>query len=210
MLSRSFLLETCRGVKPSGCPHALSLPGAFTNALADIAATAPPPPALAETGRPIRHHERFRLSLCACPNGCARPHVADLGFVAAQPVAVSARTCSGCGSCLTACPDGAITLPQGTAVIDVERCLGCGVCANVCPQRAIDAGPVVLRAMLGGRLGRRPRLGVEAGTRFSPDAALALAGRCREAYMRRMRPGLRFADIVFPGNLPGLPAWALS
>jgi hypothetical protein len=40
--------------------------------------------------------------------------------------------------------------------------------------------------------------------------ALALAGRCREAYMRRMRPGLRFADIVFPGNLPGLPARALS
>jgi|GEM_PF-2822324 len=43
---------------------------------------------------------------------------------------------------------------------------------------------------------------------FGP--ALALAGRCLGAYTDGMRPGLRFADILFPGGLPGLPAWAAS
>lgn len=39
---------------------------------------------------------------------------------------------------------------------------------------------------------------------------LALAKRCLETHARHMRPGLRFADIVFPGGQPGLPAWVLS
>jgi len=209
MSSNPYVLETCRGVKPSGCPHALPLPGLFLAALEALAAAAPWPPGLTGLGRPVRHHERFRFSLCACPNGCTRPHVADLGFLAAVAPAVSPRDCTGCLACRDVCPDAAIRFEDDVAAIDPARCLGCGQCARACPAGAIACAPPVLRAFVGGRLGRRPRLGLEATDRFSPDAALALARRCAEAYAREMRPGLRFGDVVFPDDLPGLPAWLL-
>ena len=210
MSATALILETCRGVKPNGCPHGLPLPLDVVAALVELAATAPLPPALAGLARPVRRHEQFRLALSACPNGCVRPQVADLGLIAARSVRVDTTACVGCNVCAETCPDLAITLRQGKAAIDADTCLGCGLCARVCPVRAIATGPVGFRAFLGGRLGRRPRLGLEIGHVLSPDAALALAGRAGAVFAEHMRPGLRFGDILSPGGRPGLPAWALS
>jgi len=210
MPSSAILLETCRGVKPSGCPHAAPLSVNGIAALVQLAATAPEPAALAALARPIRRHEQFRLAVCACPNGCVRPQVADLGLVAARTVAVAASLCAGCGLCAQTCPDAAIAVRNGKAVIDAGRCQGCGRCAAVCPAQAIAVGAVGFRAYLGGRLGRRPRLGCDLGHILTPHAALALAERSVAAYVRHARPGLRFGDILSPNGLPGLPAWVLS
>lgn len=45
--------------------------------------------------------------------------------------------CQGCGTCVTACPNLALEVVGGKAVVDRERCLLCGYCAPVCPQFAI-------------------------------------------------------------------------
>ena len=45
---------------------------------------------------------------------------------------------------------------------------------------------------------------------FCARSPEALPRRTLDVYAREMRPGLRFADLAFPGGLPGLPAWALS
>jgi Pyruvate/2-oxoacid:ferredoxin oxidoreductase delta subunit len=50
--------------------------------------------------------------------------------------------CVGCGACAEICPVDAITLEEGTAVVNTEWCIGCGVCANRC---AFDALRVVYR-----------------------------------------------------------------
>lgn len=207
MSSAICVLESCRGVKPSGCRFGLALPEGFAEELEALLAAAPLPEAFADLGRPLRHHERFRAALCACPNGCARPHAADLGLIAARDVAVDAAACTGCGACLGACPDGAVRLEDGVAVIDASRCLGCGLCAADCPAGAITAGLVTFRVLLGGRLGRRPKLGTELASRMDAQDVLGLAARCLAAHARHMRPGRRFGDIVSPQGQPGLPAW---
>ncbi|WP_428561881.1 MAG: 4Fe-4S dicluster domain-containing protein [Solidesulfovibrio sp. DCME] len=206
MSSDACILETCRGVKPGGCRFGLPLPGGFAGELEALAGTALPV-ALAELGRPLRHHERLRLSLCACPNGCVRPHVADVGLLAARDVAIDAAACAGCGACRDVCPDGAIALDDGVAALDDSRCLGCGQCLAVCPAGAIAAGPTRFRALIGGRLGRRPRLGQELGRRLDGQAALGLVARCLAAHGAQARPSRRFGDIIFPAGQPGLPAW---
>lgn len=45
--------------------------------------------------------------------------------------------CQGCGSCVEACPNYALSLVDGKAVLDRSKCLLCGYCAPVCPQFAI-------------------------------------------------------------------------
>lgn len=45
--------------------------------------------------------------------------------------------CKGCGTCVKACPSGALTLENGKAVVDTKVCILCGYCNPVCPEFAI-------------------------------------------------------------------------
>ena len=42
--------------------------------------------------------------------------------------------CQGCGTCVTACRNHAITMVEGKARIDYDKCATCGYCARACPQ----------------------------------------------------------------------------
>src|SRR5512145_1096057 len=45
-----------------------------------------------------------------------------------------AERCLGCRTCLSACPEGCLTMREGGGlVIDRECCLGCAACAQACP-----------------------------------------------------------------------------
>ena len=47
------------------------------------------------------------------------------------------RFCKGCGTCVKTCPNNALTLENGKAVVDHKLCLLCGYCNPVCPEFAI-------------------------------------------------------------------------
>lgn len=49
--------------------------------------------------------------------------------------------CLGNGDCLAVCPEGAITIDKGIAVIDRDLCVGCGLCEKVCPKGVIGILP---------------------------------------------------------------------
>lgn len=49
---------------------------------------------------------------------------------------IDENKCTGCGTCIDVCDQGAITLNY-TAKIDSEKCSGCGVCVNTCPNEAL-------------------------------------------------------------------------
>lgn len=77
--------------------------------------------------------------------------------------------CLGYGSCVRACPNNAIALVEGVAVVDPARCIGCGACVRACPRHVIalvpasqtthvlcsskDKGPVVRKVCSVGCLG---------------------------------------------------------
>ena len=45
-------------------------------------------------------------------------------------------TCTGCESCISSCPFGALSMKEEIAVVD-EKCTFCGACVDVCPVSAI-------------------------------------------------------------------------
>ena len=45
--------------------------------------------------------------------------------------------CKGCGTCVKTCPNNALSLENGKAVVDHKLCLLCGYCSPVCPEFAI-------------------------------------------------------------------------
>ena len=50
---------------------------------------------------------------------------------------VDTTRCAGCGACVHACQENAITLRNGSAAVDETKCIGCGECAAICPVGVI-------------------------------------------------------------------------
>ena len=49
--------------------------------------------------------------------------------------------CLGFGSCAAVCPQKAIRVIDGVAVVNREKCVGCGLCVKACPKRLIELVP---------------------------------------------------------------------
>ena len=54
-----------------------------------------------------------------------------------MPTVVDSETCTGCESCVDACPVEAISMNDDIAVVDEETCTDCESCVEVCPVEAI-------------------------------------------------------------------------
>ena len=55
-----------------------------------------------------------------------------------MPAKVNTDTCTGCESCVSACPTGAISMKDGAANVNADDCVDCGACVGECPVEAIS------------------------------------------------------------------------
>jgi ferredoxin len=51
---------------------------------------------------------------------------------------INEAACTGCGQCVSICPQRAVAMINHIAQIDRNKCNGCGICAPECPVDAID------------------------------------------------------------------------
>ena len=87
---------------------------------------------------------RTTVFLKGCPLDCAWCHNPEL-ISPAQQVIASPASCIGCGCCLQACANGALSPREGGGMaIDAARCTACLACTRVCTARALRP---VARAM---------------------------------------------------------------
>jgi Ni,Fe-hydrogenase III small subunit/NAD-dependent dihydropyrimidine dehydrogenase PreA subunit len=55
-----------------------------------------------------------------------------------RPVLDPGKCPAGCGSCVEACPTGALRVVDGGAELDIGRCIFCGDCVAACPEGAVS------------------------------------------------------------------------
>ena len=56
--------------------------------------------------------------------------------------------CLGFGSCVTVCPENAIRVVNGVAMVNRKKCVGCGLCVKACPRGLIELVPESKRVIV--------------------------------------------------------------
>ncbi len=80
---------------------------------------------------------RMVIFLKGCNLNCAWCHNPE-GISADQERMYAPARCIGCGTCVEACLNRALTLTPEGIVTDTALCRMCGTCAAVCPTKAIE------------------------------------------------------------------------
>jgi len=143
----------------------------------------------------LKFHHEFKVSISDCPNACSRPQITDIGIIGAAVPRITTDFCSACEACVDICPEQAIFLDETGPEIDTN-CLSCGKCMRVCPTGTLETAETGYRVLLGGRLGRHPRLGMEVPGILSHDEVLDLVRRCLGFYKIHSRGGKRFSHVL--------------
>jgi dissimilatory sulfite reductase (desulfoviridin) alpha/beta subunit len=188
------VLEACRAAL-AGCPNPLLNVDAWRQAVEAWVERS----GLSERlrgrvrGEQVLFHHKLKIAIAGCPNGCSRPQIADLALVGLARPVFTADDCTACGACAEACPDAALTVDGAPPLWDAAACLGCRSCQEACPAGCVSLAPQGARLLLGGKLGRHPRLAVPGGEYADPGQAVAAMEQAVVRYLNEARPDERFA-----------------
>jgi len=80
---------------------------------------------------------RTTIFFKGCPLRCAWCHNPESLSPKPQLQWIGSR-CIGCRTCLSVCPNGALSAASEGIAIDRARCQGCGTCAEQCPSTALE------------------------------------------------------------------------
>jgi len=190
-----YQVETCSG--PGGCPNRAIICEGLAEDIRQRLIKQDLKAFLRKIVRgPLKIHHEFRISISDCPNACSRPQIADIGLIGACQPMVTDEICNGCGACVETCREEAISFTGDTPIVDGQKCLSCGKCIAVCPTGTLQAGRSGYRILLGGKLGRHPRLGTELPDIFKKDGILDIIDRCVEYYKNHCVEGERLGEIM--------------
>ncbi len=146
----------------------------------------------------LKFHHEFRVALCDCPNACSRPQIMDIGIIGAVLPGVFNEACTVCSACVEACDENAVTLNEENEkpLIDYTHCLMCAKCIRACPTGTIGEKENGFRVMLGGRLGRHPRLAMAVPGIHTRKEVMRMVQKCLKFYKANSKKGQRFSHIL--------------
>ena len=105
---------------------------------------------------------KFKIGVSGCPNSCSKPIENDVGVMGGVLPAWDKEACISCRLCVSICPVNAIEVRDSAFVLDEKKCIYCGLCIKNCSTSAWTAKKTGYTLLLGGTLGKKPRLGTRA------------------------------------------------
>lgn len=146
---------------------------------------------------PLPH--KFKIGVGGCPNNCCKPDLNDIGIVGQRVPVYDEEKCRACKVCQVqkACPIGAASLEEsGKLSISGEDCNHCGRCVGTCPFGAVTGETTRYKVYLGGRWGKKVRIGTPLSTLFTREEVISLVEKAILLFKRDGIPGERFGSTV--------------
>ena len=199
---KGYQLDACFG--GSGCPHQAMPSEALLEKIERVMADADLLGFLkSQVREDLKFHHEFRISIADCPNACSQPQIKDVGILGAVTPSVTDVSCSACAGCSDVCKEEALVLSGSGEVtaIDTERCVHCGSCIPVCPTGTVEAVRHGYRVLIGGKLGRHPRLARELPGIYDADTVVRMIDDFVAFYKTHSRGGQRFAQLLTDADI---------
>lgn len=103
---------------------------------------------------------KIKMGVTGCPNNCGKARESDIGVMGFRMPKWDEEKCVDCGSCVKLCPVQAIRREGERYVWDESKCIHCSVCSVLCPSKAWGPESTGYTLLVGGTLGKKPRLAV--------------------------------------------------
>jgi dissimilatory sulfite reductase (desulfoviridin) alpha/beta subunit len=139
---------------------------------------------------------KFKIGITGCPNNCIKTQLNDLGFMGQSVPEYNQELCIQCNACIEACKVDAISETDDGIEIDTSKCINCGSCIRVCPTEAIITKEKGLSVYLGGKFGRKHRIGERMSKIYNMDEAIELTGKLIDFYKENAIGKERFGDML--------------
>lgn len=141
---------------------------------------------------------KFKIAVGGCPNNCAKPDLNDIGIVGQRVVKVNYDSCRGCKKCgmQATCPMGALSFVDGKITTDKTICNNCGRCLSKCPFKIANEYEDKFKIYIGGRWGKKIRLGSVLNGLFNKDEALNIVEKTILLFKSEGEKGERFGMMI--------------
>ena len=187
---------TCRAGK-GGCPMAVIDVKAVAEQLAEVLSDPDLKRELEKKlKKPFNFHSQFCAVVTGCPNACAQPQIKDFGVIGRARIGFTEPLCTECALCEAACKEGAITLVDGKPRIDDSLCIGCGDCVRACQSDALSVVGPEHDVVVGGKLGRHPRLADSLGKFDTGGEVAGCLHRVVALLLEEGEKGERLGDLL--------------
>lgn len=199
---KGYQVEACFGA--SGCPHRVAASDDLVDRIERLMVEADLLTFLkAHVKGDLKFHHEFRISIADCPNACSQPQIKDVGIIAAATPVIGDVPCSACGACAAVCKEAAVALSAGGEIEGVvaQRCVHCGACISACPTGTLALNQKGYRVLIGGKLGRHPRLARELPGIHDARAVLRMLDDFVAFYKMHSTHGQRFAHLLSDADI---------
>ena len=141
---------------------------------------------------------KFKIAVGGCPNNCVKPDLNDLGIVGQRVPTLVADKCRGCKKCgvSDACPMAATAMKDDKMTIDPQICNNCGRCMGKCPFGALENSETMYKVYVGGRWGKKVRMGSALNKLFTREEVLNVVEKAILLFKSKGESGERFGETV--------------
>jgi dissimilatory sulfite reductase (desulfoviridin) alpha/beta subunit len=146
-------------------------------------------------GRTLPH--KFKFGITGCQNNCLKAEENDIGVKGGYILEWAGEECTGCGVCLKACREGALSMPEDKKILlDGALCNHCGRCVKSCPTEAWKGQPAYILSF-GGTFGNRIAVG-QSVSAIVPDreSFFAASDAALDFFQEKGQPGERFRNSI--------------
>lgn len=139
---------------------------------------------------------KFKIGAVGCANNCGKANINDIGIMGRSFPAFDIEKCVGCGLCIKVCKENALKLVDKKIVFNEELCVSCGDCIRVCKFKSAYEKQNGVDILVGGRFGRKIRIGDSLGRIFNQDEVVSVVDVILEYYIKNADKGERMSSLV--------------